>query len=461
MLTEKQVLALGEFVEQNRKFIEHNQILFDITEGDLLTYLTKTLEAQFTGDSAKIALERAIPINILKRIVSKLSKLYMTSPTRKTENPTNQELIDYYVKEQDVDTYFNDANENFNTYKNCVLELFEDKNLLNTRAIPSNGFLPFTFNEVDKTSAEGIIKFLLMPGGKKKMWIHTDEEFLAVDDTGKIVREDMSENDGNNPFKVLPFAYMSRSRYLLIPKADSDLLRMTLVIPVLLTDLTFSSMFMSNPIVYTIDANVDNMKMGPNICWNMKSDEPDKKPEVGVVKPDPNLEAQLNMIKDILALWLQTKNIKATNIGSMSVENIASGIALLIQEMDTTEDRQAQTVYFKALEKDYWRKLAIMHNELVIAGRIKEKRLFSNPEELIVDVTYGSMKIIETKAEVVERVTKELAQGLTTKARAIKELNPVMSTEDIVTLMKEIDAEKPKLVIETTFPEKDKEEADE
>lgn len=453
MLTDRQIVSLVEYVEDHKEFVNHNQVLFDITEGDLLTYLRRTLEAQFSGDSASIAMERAIPVNVLKRIITKLSKLYMDSPLRETENPNDQELIDYYVKEQGIDTFFNDANENFNTYKNCVLELYENEEKLNTRAVPSNGFLPFTFNEVDPTVPEGIIKFIRTDDNKKKIWIYTDEEFIAVDEEGRISRVDENGEPITNPFGVLPFAYSSRSRYLLIPKPDTDLLKMTLNIPVLLTDLAFSSMFLSNPILYTIDANADNMKLSPNMYWNLKSEDPDHKPQVGVIKPEPDLDAQLSMIKDIMALWLQTKNIKATNIGSANVDSAASGIALLIQEMDTTEDRRSQARYFEVLEQDYWRKLATIHNQLASTGQITERRLFSDPANLKVNVTYGSMKVLETKSDIIKRLGEEINTGLTTKARAIRELNPGMEEKEIDELLEEIKGESPVVVVAPNIEE--------
>ena len=445
MLTQNELVKLTEWYKHNEKFLAHNQKIFDIAEGELMTYIKETVFKQLNPKSAAVAMERAIPVNILNKLVEKLSGLYEEAPTRTTESTSDQELIDWYVREKSVDTMFLEANLNFNRYKNTVLEIYECDDELDIKTLPSNNYLPFTFNENDHMKVEGILKVLPYKKGgitEKKLWIYTDEQFISIDLNGNLIMDDMKDNEGENHFGVLNFSYASKSRYLLVPKPDSDTLQLTLTIPILFTDLAFSSMFLSIPILYTIDADAENLPIAPNMFWDIKSTDIEKKAGVGVIKPEPNIEAQLNMIGQILAVWLQSKNIKPGAITpQMTVNNLASGVAMVIEESDTTKDVKKQEKYFKKLEQDFWYRLAIMHNKMVDDGKMLGIGKFSDPEKLKIEIKYNIPGPIESKTEKANRLKTEKDAGLTSQKAAIKEYHET-DDEGAEKMIDEIQSEK-------------------
>lgn len=433
----KQIL---DYVESKEGFLKHNRTIFEMLEGDVAKFLGEKLGQQLSGDSSRFAMQRQAPLNVLRKIVDKLSTLYTGSVTRTTENPNDQDLVDWYVSEMSLNGYWNDANESFNAYKTMALELYEDEAQLKTRSIAADNYLAYSNNPVDPMRMTHFMKVMEDVDGKPKYWVYTDDEFASFSQQGELIKEDMVLNEGINPFGVIPVAYQTRSRYLLTPLADTDTVSMALLIPILYTDLNFASMFLSNPIITLINGNGENIKINPNMLWEINSSDEtgEKEPKIDVLRAEPNIEAQLSLIKNELSVWLQTRNIKPGAIGNLTVESAASGISLMIQEMDTTQDRKNQIPYFEQAESDYWYRLATMHNELARKGQIENRKLFSDPNKLKVTVEYPEQKLLETEKEMAERIGLLLEKGLTSKMRALREAHPKLDKDELEELAEEI-----------------------
>ena len=434
------------YIKANSDRLKYNENIFEILEGDLLTTISKSLRQQLSEQSANEAIQRAAPINVLKKVVDKLSGLYKEAPTRMTESESDLELITNYTLKQSINAYFQDANEGFNSYKYSCIEMFFANQEINFRVIPSHQFLPYSDDPIDPLKVTAMIKFMgdyVTETGKKTQRIHvyTDEEFVSITLDGDVVKEDMENNEGINPFGVIPFSYVARSRYLLVPIKDTDTLTMTVLFPVLLTDMNFSMKYMSNPIVYGVDIDGEDLKRNPNIFWNLKSTVDGKAPTVGVLKPESDLEGMLNVIKEQMVTWLESKNIKAGAIGVVTSDNAQSGIAMMLREMDTTNDMKKQSIFFQQFENDFWYKLSIIHNTLSESGQLKERTKFSK-DGIEVSIRYSDFKPIEDRLEKVKRLKLEVDSGFYSKKRAIQDLNPFMEPKEIEEIIKELEDEK-------------------
>jgi len=444
---------LLEHIRENSGKIEYNAHMLEITEGDLKKHIRIALVQQLSPENVNSAMHRCAPINIWRKIVNKLSKLYSIAPERKTENPADQELIDYYTK-RGVDKTFGSLNNNYNNYKWSTVEIFEDERqeCLRFRTLPSNVFLPFSNDKIDPMRVTAMIKFMGMHKDKNgalrsKYWAYTEDGYTAFLDNGDMVWDDMVENDGGNPFGVIPFEYINVSDNFLIPTPDQDTYQMSVTIPVLITDQNFASMFMSIPIVYTTNVDADKLPQTPNAQWALQAADPEKPVTVGVVKADPDLNSQMNNVRAQLSMWLETRDIKPGTVGSLNAENFASGLAKIISEMDTLENRNEQKPVFEEFERNFWRRLATMHNKLVESGRSKDRRKFSDPETLVVDVIFAEAAIVESRSDKVLRLKEEVLAGLASKRSAIKQLNPQMTDEDIEEEIAMIDNERTTVII--------------
>ena len=447
MHSEKQIKETLEYIKKNQEFLRYNNDIFDILEGDLLTKLKTELNKQFTGSSASSAALRAAPINILRKIVDKLSRIYHMAPIRTVQdgNTTNQGLVDFYSEK--VNDAFQALNENYNSYKAGSIEIFEntDERAIGFRALLAHQFLVYSDNKIDPLKPTHFVKFMGKDENDEKQvyWLYDNYNFTPFTDDGKIYTPDLAETDGENKYGILPFSYVSKSKYLLIPMPDRDIMQMTLLIPVLLSDQNFGSMYLSHPILYGINVNSENLKLSPDHFWSLKSERgAETTPEIGALRAEPDLASMMNSAISQLSMWLESRNIHPGTIGKVSADNFSSGVSKLISEMDTIDDRKLQGEKFNSVETDFWRRLGVIHNYLASGGRIENKVRFVEPEKMVVNVEYQEEKILETRVDKVAILKQEIDAGLTSREKALAELNPRMNSDQIKELMNEMAMEK-------------------
>lgn len=430
--------------------LEHNRIIFDIYEGDLLTYVLADLERQFSKESFKQVKARVAPINVLKRLVDKLSKIYLKPPVRKVIGGAekDQMIYDWYAEEMSLNVNMAIGNEFFNLFKNCALEPYLDNGAPRIRTLPSDRFFVYSTDRTNPLRPTHFAKIMgkaqLDDGpAKTVLYVYTKDEFIIVDEKGQPLRsmmEEVGNPEGVNPYGVLPFVYINRSKHDLIPTIDSDTLAMTKLFPILLSDLNYAVMYQAFSIMYGIDLDNENLKLSPNAFWNFKSDtERETKPQVGVIKPEVDTDKVLNLIKTQLTFWLQSKSVKPGAIGNIDVENMASGISKAIDEMDTSEDRQKQIPYFQQAEKELFTVIQAMHPVWMRDPNFQNRIAFS--PALTLQVTFPEQKPLVDPSKLVDDVIKKIGSKLQSRKGAMKELYPEWSEDEIEQKLEEIDAE--------------------
>ena len=156
------VPAILRYIEQNESKIRDNNTIFNILEGDVLSEVHKAIDNQLSGESATVSKQRALPINILRKVVDKLSSLYSDGPLRTTKNDLDQELLDYYVKKLSLNEKFTTVNEAFNAYKYGSEEIFYDEatKAIKTRTMPNDMLLPYGDDTNDPLKMTVQIKFM-------------------------------------------------------------------------------------------------------------------------------------------------------------------------------------------------------------------------------------------------------------------------------------------------------------
>jgi len=429
--------------------LRHNRILFDIFEGDLLRYVLEDARRQLSPQSFAQFQFRVSPINILKRFVDKLSKIYQQNPTRRPVDGRENdfELLNWYEESFRIDKNLNISNEFYNLFKNNLFQVFLNKGVPSLRAIPSDRFLVFSDDIVDPTNPTHVMLMFEVKDEKGEnaiiFHVYTDEEFIIVDSEGKIMAQEMEMmgNEGVNPIGKLPFVYTNQSTNLLIPKPDSDTLTMTKLIPLLLSDLNFGQMFATNGIIYGINVTEEKLEKSPNSFWRLKSDNPDEKPEIGTIKPEMDILGALQLVQSELAFWLQSKGIRPGAVGSITTENFASGISKMVDEMDTAESRMKQVDVYKEAEQDLW-DLVINHAHPYWLDTGEIDQSLSWTPGVTIQTNFAEQIPMIRRGEVIEDLAKEMENGFISRQRAIKKLNPQMSDEEIDELLEEIQGEK-------------------
>jgi hypothetical protein len=449
MISPEKVLSI---VESQKGYLAHNFQLIDIWEGNLSRYVDEELYKQFSLQSYIQAKHRMAPINILPKIIDKLSHIYQTNITREVVGgtETDKELLAWYIDHLGFNEIMNNANELFNLTKTTLLYPFVHKGKPRLRPVLNDRFVVYSNDPVDPSKPTHVVLLAGELDGKSIYWVWSDMEFQIIDSDERIRRDLMSEMqnpEGINPIGRLPFIYVNESEHRLNPILDTDTLHMVKVLPVMLTDLNLAALFQSFSIIYAIDLDDENLKMAPNAFWRLRSDPTtDKKPEIGTIKPQVDYDQVLRLIESEISLWLGSKGIRASTVGSLSVENAVSGISKVIDEMDTFEARQKQVAVFKNAEADFWDLLLNhLHPYWSETGLIDNNARFTPSARI--ETTFATQLPTQSRGTVVRDVRDEYAAGFISKKRALKKINPEMTDEEIDALLVEIEAEGPREIV--------------
>lgn len=420
--------------------LEKNAELLDIQEGNLLFYVERDLKEQLSENAFKEVRDRIPPINVQKRVVDKLSQIYGKPPTRKigdTATERDKEMWDNYLKQFKIDDSGTTLNTYFNLHKSCAWEPYLDSKFKpRLRSIPKDRF--FVMGE-DPTDPLRVTHFIKVMGKKSKgetvhviLYCYTDTEFLIIYDDGEVATDMMAAKkvDGHNPFGVIPYVYLNRSQTKINAPQDSDMYRMVTLIPILFADINYALKFQAFSIFYGINVDKESIPMNPNTFINLKSSAPGLEPSLGTIKPDVDSDKALTAVMEQLSLWLQSRNIRPGTVGKSNGEANLTGVSKMIDEMDTTGDRQRQIPYFTDGEEALFNLVAYhMHPVWSKNPSFKEKAQFT--KELEYAVKFPEQVSWQTRQEVLAEVKLERDLGIVSKRTAMQRVNPEMSEAEI------------------------------
>jgi len=425
--------------------LEFKEDLFNIHEGSLEKYVVQELARTLGVESKSFAFatQRIPAINLLKKIVSKLSQIYNAPPTRSIVDgsTSDQDQLQFYIDAFSLDSQMDVANEFYNLTKICFVMPYYNSvsDKLSLRVLLPHQFLPFGDDVNERTKITELLTYQGKNAQNRKMfYAYSDEEFISFDEDGKLYP---TESEGVNIFGAIPGVYIRKSRNLLYPKDDTDMKSMTILIPTMLADLNLASMFSCFSIMYMIDVAEEDRKYAPNAVWHLKSDnDSDKKPTIGTIKPEADIEKTISLIVTEFTMWLNSKGIKPGSIGTLTVDNAASGISKMIDEMDTMEDRQKQVLIFgKAEQADLWPLIMHKMHPVWVAQGMKTNKLFTPTAKVKVD--FPQQEALKSRGERVADLKMEVDAGFMSRKTAIEKLNHGLPEEEIQKIIEEIDEE--------------------
>ncbi len=450
MFLKSKVDELVKLFESKRAYLSHNFVLLDIFKGNLLNYVDVALARQLSGEPYKCAKERIAPINVMSQIVKKQSKIYAGGVSRSVMDGTDADsaTLAWLIGQMKPTEKFSTCNRYFNLFKNSLVQPYLNSyGIPQMRILPSDRFIPYSEDKIDCETPTG---YLIIQGKKKDengeyyllLAVEADEFMYFTTRKEIVTPEYAPENpDGISNLDALPFVYLNREDDEIMPTQDSDILAMTILIPVLFTDINFAHMFQSFSIFYGIDVDDKGIKFGPNAFWSFATKPgSDAKPQVGTITPSLDINGGLQLIANQFALWLNTKGLKAGAVGDVNGSNFASGIAKIIDEMDTSDDRNEQVPYFTDAEAKFWELLTTKLLPVWQKSRAYRGINISWSPKARVETNFSEQVPLVRRSAVIDEVAKEIKEGLTTKERGIKRLNPLMSDQDVANLEAEIAA---------------------
>lgn len=446
-----------KYIESKQEYLELSKEMFEVLEGDIHSKLKQALRVQLLSDASfNSAVQRIPPINIMKRISQKLTQIYSTNPKRTAlidgiNMEPAQLVVDYYADIFNLNTKFNDVDFFGNSIRYSSSEPYVDASgLPKLRVIPSHNFLVWSDDNIEPSVPTVFIKSM---GEIKKServvkiyWLYSDEEFLEIDSDGVILRQE------ENPYGVMPQSYFNDSSYMLMPFHEIDLLKMSLLIPLLYTDMNDATRYMAYSLIYTLDADSSDFERNPNVIIDLKSDDPNKNPSIGTLEPKVDIPNVIELIKTQMADWLETKGLRSGQ-GDVGVSNNASGISLMIQEIDTTQRLKERMIKFEQYEADFWSRMIKIHNAWVANGTVQG--LPALPEDMQVKIEFELPKPVEEEKDRLDRAILAKREGLATVADALKIWKPKMDDEEIEEKVAELEAMFKILIPEETDDEQE------
>jgi hypothetical protein len=368
---------IGEFIDKIQdmnEFYCHNEEVLDIYEGNLLPKVEKLMQETLDDRYYKQIKHRVLPINFIQKIIDKLAKSYADSPMRKAED---QEFIDYYTKALDLDQAMMLAEEYSHLNKGYALKpKLTNKGKLKVDVLPYDKFLVIADDHSDQMCPTVFIEFL----GKTERQIvdenqkenieiveeyiaYSDTEIIAFDNSGSLIPSYTEALGDMNPIGMIPFVYGNRSKSSIVPKQDGDFLKLSKILPLMLSDVNGALMFQCFTLIYGIDVEFNDAKMNPNAIWDLSSKaKSEKTAQIGTLQPSVDSDKALTFFKNILAMWLDSKGIDAGSIMNLDSQDIASGLSKAMDELDTTEARKKSIGFLVKEEKQLFKLLARLNN---------------------------------------------------------------------------------------------------
>ena len=426
-----------------------NDDLLDIYEGNLKEHVEASMQLEFNANAFLAAKERIAPINILKRTVDKLAKVYSQGVERTATVPGDDNLVDEYEKILDFDNQMSNSDSMFNLLRSVAFEPYVRDGIPQLRVLTADQFTVWSDDTHNRTNPTVFIKFM---GTRTKQTVveedtintqvnvyvlYDKDEFVEVDSDGTTFERKL------HGVGRIPFTYMNLSTNKLVPKPDNDSLCMSILIPKLLSDLNYASKYLSHGIRYGIDVDITNLEGNPDAFWEISSkDGPDTSPSIGVLAPSVDIDKVLTLTKEELIMYLEARSLKVGTSGKF--ENSASGFAKLIDSADVTDVRKENMHKFKAAEKDLWSLISIMHNLWIDNEKLELPDLVKRfSKDFEISIKYGDLAPIVDPKEKRDNIEFKLKNGLTTKERAVRDANPELTKEEQDQLIEELKNEEP------------------
>jgi hypothetical protein len=452
--TRKQIAA---YIRNEIPRIEYQAEIFEIMEGNVKGLLEEKMLEDLGRKSFSAARTRQAPINVFRKIVDKLTKIYDGNVTREVVggNEQDEKLVQWYEEILSVNRKFSKNNENFNAYLYGLLQIglnnpkpgeLTRKPFI--RSIPNHQFLVMNTSMTDPTTPDVIIVFM----GKRQdakgerqdiFYVYTDYQFIIIDQSGDIIGDMMSQRelDGENIYGVTPFAYANGSQDCVMPSIQPDNKDMTLLIPLLLTDLNYAVKFQAFSVFVGIDIDDKQVEFSPNSILLFQTKPGGEKPSFDVVKPTIDIGETLSLASSQMSLWLSSKGIRPGQIGQIGADQLSSGISKMIEESDTFDSIKKQITIYEEFEREFWEKLLKdIHPKWVAAGIVENKTIFTPSARVV--TKFVKPTPMQTRGELVKDLEAEVVAGFTSKKRAVSMLNTGLSEDELEDLMDEIEEEK-------------------
>lgn len=449
ILTKELLKVLAPQVTEDKSFCkerEENRRRYLMFSGSTRQVIEQHVRNEFKKqETINELLGRLVPLNVMQKVINKLAGVYKEAPLRKLQSDDEDEIamLNKLVDGMDLNMRMKEANRFFKMNKRVLLEPYlDDQGVPSVRVLPAHTYRVFSIQTKKKSVPNVVCK--IDEVSEYLIW-WSDESHWVTDYKGEVISdrmEKMDNKEGENPYGELQFVYINESSTSVDPIQDDDLLAVSVVIPLLLTDLVYGLKYQCFSIIWTV-GKVGNIPFNPNSVIQMEYDDNGKKPEINTIKPNMDSDKLLNSVMALVSILLTTKNLQAGAITDQATPNsAASGIAKVIDSAESTEDKKDQQAYFLKGESTLWKKLSNQMRYWRETKQLNAEYDFEIPEDFAVTTSFQDPQPLTSEAEKIDIAAKKVEKNFSTIKRELKKMNPDMKDEEIDALYKEIIEEK-------------------
>jgi hypothetical protein len=436
----KEVIA---FIESKQEYLEMCEKLFRIYNREITPFLKERIMVDFESvNSQKEVLSRMSPLNILPKIVNKLSTVYAVSAERDVKglDPARfSELLDTLG----FDNASSLANKYLNLFRVVAVEpiagvdaqgnaLSNDVSKL--RVYPAHKFLLMDDDTIDNN----VVCFIKILGNAQKDVVdsygrkttkdvviyeaYTATEYIHFDSDGIMERDEVKEGESKlwidqHNFGQIPVVWATRDIVTAMPPVDVDTYSMVTLLPLMFSDLNYAVKYKCFSVLFTIGLTLPSGSMQPNsiLQFDNASKVPGEKGELDSISPTVAVEEMLSSIYAQYSLWLESRGIKMQSMARGGGVDNQSGIAKAIDQGEVTEDVVYQRKVFTQFERALFSLLAKFQ------GAAYE-----------VATTFTEVSIMpETNTEKTDRIIKKLDANLIDWDSAVEQVNSEKNEKQI------------------------------
>lgn len=441
-LSEEDLTAIAKTIKSEKKMRKVEFEKFLMYNGAVKSVVEKAIKSEFKRkETITELMNRLVPLNIMKKIVDKLAGVYKEAPTRSVANEDTEEqkVLDMLEDSLEINVMMKEANRDFKRSKKALIEIYrDDEENPALRVVPPHLYRAFAIRKKKKSKPNVIAK---IDEANECLYIWSDESYFITDLDGEIKKDRMVElnnEQAENDYGVLPFVYINESSNSIDPIQDDDLYGISMIIPLLLTDLLFGLKYQCWSMIWTVGFKGD-LDFNPNSITHLDFGEEGEVPSINQIKPDIDSDKLLTVILSIMSFLLTTKNLKVENLDSnLTVQNAASGLSKMLDNAESVEDKKDQQAYFLIAERELFAKVKIMYNFWYKNNLLNKEFKRELPEDFKVVTTLKEPTPLISESEKIATSKSKIDAKLSTIKRELKRVNPDMKDKEIEALYQEI-----------------------
>lgn len=439
---------------------------FEIYQDRILPYVRQELCNQL-GVSTANQMPIVSTLNIGKFIVKNEATIYTCDPEREISDAdeSDVESVDNLYKEKQFNSKLQKANIWYKYRGQSFIQVVPKDDCLDLRVL-----LPHHIDVIPDANDPEKPYAYIMSAFDKSPWLianqdNVNEKTADTDDykssleryvvwtaeynfimngRGELVTEIIP-----NQIAMLPFVDVSKDKdFEFFVRLGGCLSDFTVQYNVSWTDAAYVNRMQGFSVgVLSGDANLkpDQMTIGPAKLLFLPTNpaQPNSKLDLEFMSPNPNIEASLKMIHQLLSDFLMTRGLDTKKVSSAlsgGDASYSSAIERLLAQVEEFKATKEDFDLFRMVEKKVF---TIVKRYLVVlsgAGMLEDSyRVAPSFDKATMDVEFESPEMVQTETEEIADQAAKIAIGIADRVTAIMDLED-MSEDEAVAYIAKIDS---------------------